>query len=226
MLPTGILLTSLERGGRYLVPRGDTVIAPKDKIWALARPSNLESMKGLFGKARAPFDLSEPSRPVGLSVKPPGKLHVKRDPDCHVQWERQGQRKGRIEAGSGIRNRASNRRRSRDIRTAARESREKNRIARRHAGKSRQHQGDHAIQKRKDASNHEGRHLRLEGGTQVLLRRDSQIEQEKHEEAFERTLDNGLHRSPRRTVHQESHDQTTDQQYDGLRGQYMIFRSA
>lgn len=51
-LPAGVLLTSLERNHRYLVPRGDTVILPKDKIWALARPSNLDVLRELFGDAR------------------------------------------------------------------------------------------------------------------------------------------------------------------------------
>lgn len=51
-LPPGVLLTSLERNQRFLVPRGDTVISPKDKIWALARASNLEMLRALFGSAR------------------------------------------------------------------------------------------------------------------------------------------------------------------------------
>lgn len=52
-LPPGVLLTSLERDQRYLVPKGDTVIASDDKIWALARPSNLDALTSLFGQARA-----------------------------------------------------------------------------------------------------------------------------------------------------------------------------
>lgn len=51
-LPQGVLLTSLERNGRYLVPRGDTVIASGDKIWGLARPSNLNALNDLFGEAK------------------------------------------------------------------------------------------------------------------------------------------------------------------------------
>lgn len=53
VLPAGVLLTSLERGQRFLVPRGDTVLSSGDKIWALARPSNLEALKQLFGEVRS-----------------------------------------------------------------------------------------------------------------------------------------------------------------------------
>ncbi len=51
-LPAGVLLTSLERADRYLVPRGDTVVNPGDKIWGLARPSNIEALREIFGKAK------------------------------------------------------------------------------------------------------------------------------------------------------------------------------
>lgn len=51
-LPAGVLLTSLERNQRFLVPRGDTVLSSGDMVWALARPSNLEDLKHLFGEAR------------------------------------------------------------------------------------------------------------------------------------------------------------------------------
>lgn len=49
-LPPGVLLTSLQRDGRYLVPRGDTTLVSGDKIWGLARPSNLETLRHLFGQ--------------------------------------------------------------------------------------------------------------------------------------------------------------------------------
>ncbi|MFN2425442.1 MAG: potassium/proton antiporter [Candidatus Binatia bacterium] len=50
-LPSGVLLTSLERGGRYLIPKGDTAFTPGDRVWALARPSNIDVLRKLFGKA-------------------------------------------------------------------------------------------------------------------------------------------------------------------------------
>lgn len=52
-LPQGVLFTSLERNHRYLIPRGDTIILAKDKILALARPSNLDALKHIFGGIRA-----------------------------------------------------------------------------------------------------------------------------------------------------------------------------
>lgn len=52
-LPAGVLLTSVERGGRYLIPRGDTEFFQGDKIWGLTRPSNVAILQGIFGKARA-----------------------------------------------------------------------------------------------------------------------------------------------------------------------------
>lgn len=52
-LPAGVLLTSLERSDRYLIPRGDTVLLRGDRIWGLARPSNLEALAGIFGHAQA-----------------------------------------------------------------------------------------------------------------------------------------------------------------------------
>lgn len=50
-LPSGVLLTSIKRDGRFIVPRGDTVIQARDKIHGLARPSNMEDLKALFGTA-------------------------------------------------------------------------------------------------------------------------------------------------------------------------------
>lgn len=52
-LPGGVLLTSLEREDRYMVPRGDTVFAAGDRVQGLARPSNVEALRELFGVARA-----------------------------------------------------------------------------------------------------------------------------------------------------------------------------
>lgn len=52
-LPPGVLLTSLERQDRYLVPRGDTVFQAGDRIWALARPSNIDALIKIFGDVSA-----------------------------------------------------------------------------------------------------------------------------------------------------------------------------
>lgn len=51
-LPAGVLLTSLERHGRYLIPSGNTTITSGDRIWGLARPSSLEDLQRIFGDAR------------------------------------------------------------------------------------------------------------------------------------------------------------------------------
>jgi len=51
-LPAGVLLTSIERGRRYLAPQGDTVLAAGDKVQALARPSSMDTLKNIFGEAR------------------------------------------------------------------------------------------------------------------------------------------------------------------------------
>jgi cell volume regulation protein A len=51
-LPSGVVLTSLEREGRYLVPAGNTRFAAKDRIRAFARPSSLPSLQEAFGEAR------------------------------------------------------------------------------------------------------------------------------------------------------------------------------
>lgn len=50
-LPSGILLTSLKRGDRFIIPKGSTVLQPGDQIQGLARPSNLETLKDIFGSA-------------------------------------------------------------------------------------------------------------------------------------------------------------------------------
>jgi cell volume regulation protein A len=49
-LPAGVLLVSLERNGRFMLPRGETVLLPEDRIKALARPSNLTQLEEIFGK--------------------------------------------------------------------------------------------------------------------------------------------------------------------------------
>jgi len=51
-LPSGVLLTSIERAERYLIPRGDTLVFAGDRIFGLARPSNLAELGRIFGKAR------------------------------------------------------------------------------------------------------------------------------------------------------------------------------
>ncbi len=48
-LPSGVLLTSIEREGRYLVPRGDTIFEPGDRIRGFARPSNIDELNRTFG---------------------------------------------------------------------------------------------------------------------------------------------------------------------------------
>ncbi len=51
-LPEGVLLTSLEREGRYLIPKGNTILTHGDKIWALARPDDIESLTKIFGSVK------------------------------------------------------------------------------------------------------------------------------------------------------------------------------
>jgi cell volume regulation protein A len=50
-LPSGVVLTSVDRGGRYLVPQGDTRFAPGDVVHAFARPSSLAALARVFGEA-------------------------------------------------------------------------------------------------------------------------------------------------------------------------------
>lgn len=52
-LPSGVVLTSLERNGRYVVPSGETRFAAHDRIRAFARPSSLETLRETFGAASA-----------------------------------------------------------------------------------------------------------------------------------------------------------------------------
>lgn len=51
-LPAGVLLLSLEREGRFIIPRGDTQFHVSDKLVALARPSNLKQLQEIFGTGR------------------------------------------------------------------------------------------------------------------------------------------------------------------------------
>jgi potassium/hydrogen antiporter len=51
-LPQGVLLTTLAREGRYLVPKGDTAFAANDLIWCLARPTNRKALMELFAPSR------------------------------------------------------------------------------------------------------------------------------------------------------------------------------
>lgn len=51
-LPSGVVLTSVERDGRYLVPEGQTRFAAGDRFQAFARPSSLEALRETFGEAR------------------------------------------------------------------------------------------------------------------------------------------------------------------------------
>jgi NhaP-type Na+/H+ and K+/H+ antiporter len=52
-LPSGVILTSLERHGRFVVPSGETRFAAHDRIRAFARPSSLETLRETFGAASA-----------------------------------------------------------------------------------------------------------------------------------------------------------------------------
>lgn len=54
-LPAGVLLISLERDGRFSVPKGETVFEKNDKIVALGRPSNLADLKLIFGNGAINF---------------------------------------------------------------------------------------------------------------------------------------------------------------------------
>lgn len=51
-LPSGVLLTSLERKGRYSVPQGNTELQAEDKVTGFARESNLEAIKEIFGDVK------------------------------------------------------------------------------------------------------------------------------------------------------------------------------
>jgi cell volume regulation protein A len=49
-LPSGVVLTSLERDGRYIVPAGETRFSASDRILAFARPSNIHMLRETFGR--------------------------------------------------------------------------------------------------------------------------------------------------------------------------------
>lgn len=49
-LPSGVILTSIERSDRFLIPRGDTLIEAGDRIFGLARQTNLPALQDIFGK--------------------------------------------------------------------------------------------------------------------------------------------------------------------------------
>lgn len=51
-LPSGVVITSLERGGRFMVPAGQTRFAAGDRMRAFARPSNIDTLRETFGAAR------------------------------------------------------------------------------------------------------------------------------------------------------------------------------
>lgn len=49
-LPQGTLLTSLEREGRFVVPRGDTVFEAGDQIRCLVEPKDIQELRSIFEK--------------------------------------------------------------------------------------------------------------------------------------------------------------------------------
>lgn len=49
-LPPGVILTSVERGDRFLIPRGETQIEVGDRIFGLARETNIPALQDIFGK--------------------------------------------------------------------------------------------------------------------------------------------------------------------------------
>lgn len=51
-LPAGVLLTSIKRGDRFLVPQGSTTVGTGDRIMGFARESSLEELKLIFGDVR------------------------------------------------------------------------------------------------------------------------------------------------------------------------------
>ncbi len=51
-LPSGVVLTSVAREGRYLVPTGETRFVANDRIRAFGRPSNIDVLRETFGDAR------------------------------------------------------------------------------------------------------------------------------------------------------------------------------
>jgi Trk K+ transport system NAD-binding subunit len=51
-LPADTLLVAVRRGERTLIPRGDTMLRPGDRIVALAEPGQLEALRDVFGLGR------------------------------------------------------------------------------------------------------------------------------------------------------------------------------
>jgi CIC family chloride channel protein len=51
-LPADTLLVAVRRGERTLIPRGDTVLRPGDRIVAVAEPGQLEALRDVFGLGR------------------------------------------------------------------------------------------------------------------------------------------------------------------------------
>ncbi|MFA6236093.1 MAG: potassium/proton antiporter [Bacteriovorax sp.] len=51
-LPPGVLLTSIKRGDRFLVPQGSTTVVTGDKVLGFARESSLEELKLIFGDTK------------------------------------------------------------------------------------------------------------------------------------------------------------------------------
>jgi cell volume regulation protein A len=56
-LPEGVLMISLERDKRYLIPKGNTVLQTGDRVRVLTRPSSLDDLQKVLGHAR-------PSKPA------------------------------------------------------------------------------------------------------------------------------------------------------------------
>lgn len=50
-LPGGVVLTSIERDGRFIVPEGQTRFVANDRIRAFARPSGIAALHETFGRA-------------------------------------------------------------------------------------------------------------------------------------------------------------------------------
>jgi Trk K+ transport system NAD-binding subunit len=46
-LPEGVLLISLERDQRFMIPKGVTILRPGDRVRALARPTQLDELQRL-----------------------------------------------------------------------------------------------------------------------------------------------------------------------------------
>jgi cell volume regulation protein A len=50
-LPEGVLMISLERDKRYLIPKGNTVLRTGDRVRVLTRPSNVDDLQKVLGDA-------------------------------------------------------------------------------------------------------------------------------------------------------------------------------